>query len=386
MLFNINELMVFGLPIIFNPVLLIPFILVPLINYSIAYLAVFTGIVPMITSSVEWTTPVFLGGYFATGSIAGSVLQLVNILVSVAIYLPFVRMLDRQNVEKAQSNFDEFMTFFRDNEADLASRRLLEIVDIHGDYAKDLCNDIRYRLEEGLCVAYQPQYHYDGRCIGVECLLRFKHPTFGFLYPPLVIKLAEEGGFLPELEEMILTRALSDRPKVLEKYGQGVKLSVNVTGTTIVTERYLAFCQKINEEDPFAGKNVCIELTEQAAISFNEATLNALKSFHNMGIMLAIDDFSMGQTSIHYLSDNMFNIIKLDGSLVDGIFTHKNTADIVASIISLAQSLNMTVIAEFVDSKKKKEALHEIGCDIYQGYLYSPAVFLANPADTSKTK
>ena len=97
-----------------------------------------------------------------------------------------------------------------------------------------------------------------------------------------------------------------------------------------------------------------------------------------MGLMLAIDDFSMGQTSVHYLRDGLFDIIKLDGSLVGSLFTHKNSHDIVSSIIKLAKSLDMTVIAEFVDTEEKRDALHEMGCDYYQGYLYSPAVFLKN--------
>lgn len=84
----------------------------------------------------------------------------------------------------------------------------------------------------------------------------------------------------------------------------------------------------------------------------------------------------MGQTSIIYLRDNIFDVIKLDGSLVNGLFTHANTTDIIASIVQLSKSLNLIVLAEFVNTEEKREKLHEIGCDYYQGYLYSPAVFL----------
>ena len=95
-----------------------------------------------------------------------------------------------------------------------------------------------------------------------------------------------------------------------------------------------------------------------------------------MGLLLAIDDFSMGQTSLHYLKDCIFDVIKLDGSLIKELFAHKNSREIVSSITGLARSLNMTVLAEYVETEEQKNALHEIGCDCYQGYLYSPAVFV----------
>ena len=376
MLFNINELMVFGLPIIFNPVMLIPFLTVPLVCYSVSYFATSIGLVPVITGAVEWTTPVILGGYHATGSIAGSILQVVNLVIGVAIYIPFVRILDKQSVENAKRDYEVFLAFFRKNEQDFSGMRVTDRGDVYGDFAKGLCAELRHHLTENLMLAYQPQYHYDGHCIGVEALLRWKHPIHGLLYPPLVIKLAEEGGFLATLEEAVLTRALEDRPAVLKRFGQDIKLSVNVTGTTVVTPRYLQFCRQLNAKDPFKGKNLCIELTEQAAISFDEDTQKALRELQDMGIMLAIDDFSMGQTSLHYLKDKLFNIIKLDGSLVRGLFTHQYSREIISSIVSLAASIDLMILAEFVETEEQREALHQIGCDCYQGYLYSPAVLI----------
>ena len=231
-------------------------------------------------------------------------------------------------------------------------------------------------MDKQITLFYQPQFHYDGRCIGVEALLCWRHPVYGVLYPPLVFKLAEEGGFLGVMEEAVWSRALDGRPQVLTRFGPEVKLSVNVTGTTVVTPRFQQFCRQRNAKEPFRGRNICVEVTEQAALTFNEETLNALKALKEMGLMLAIDDFSMGQTSLHYLKDNMFDIIKLDGSLVRGLFTHQNNREIISSITQLAISLNLMVLSEFVETPEQRTILHEIGCDCYQGYLYSPAVSL----------
>ncbi|MBO6015663.1 MAG: PTS sugar transporter subunit IIC/EAL domain-containing protein [Lachnospiraceae bacterium] len=376
MIFNINELMVFGLPIIFNLTMLVPFLITPLVCYTVSYLAIAWGLVPMVTTEVAWTTPILLGGYRATGSMSGAVLQLVNVVIGILLYMPFVRLLDRHALENAKKNYESFITYFKANEKSWSATRLRDLNNVYGDFAKDLCNDLLYDMKRQIVLAYQPQYHYDGHCIGVEALLRWEHPLLGMIYPPLVIKMAEEGGFLAELEERILVKALSDRPKILQRFGKDVKLSVNVTGITVVTPRYIHFCRQLNEKEHFAGKNICMEITEQAAISFTEETLSALSALRKMGILLAIDDFSMGQTSIHYLRESVFDIIKLDGSLVNGLFTYENSRDIIFSLTQLAKSLNLTVLAEYVDSEEKRKVLHEIGCDNYQGYLYSPAVFL----------
>ena len=108
--------------------------------------------------------------------------------------------------------------------------------------------------------------------------------------------------------------------------------------------------------------------------------MNIINGFKELGIKLAIDDFSMGQASLHYLKDNLFNIIKIDGSLVKGLTSTQNCREIVASLVELANSLSLTVVAEFVETEEEKELLHSMGCNIYQGYLYSPA----KPIDENK--
>ena len=370
MIFNINELMVFGLPIIFNPIMLIPFITVPLACYTLAYLAIASGLVPAITGAVEWTTPIILGGFHTTHSFAGSALQLVNVAVGVAIYFPFVRILDREDEAKYRREYESFVEYFRHNEQNLTVVKLIELDNVYGEFAKLLCAELEHSLK--------PQYGHDGRCIGAEALLRWNHPVYGIVYPPIVIKLAEEGGFLEKLEETVLQTAIDDRPELLRRFGDNVELSVNVTGSTVVTPRFLQFCRQLDGKTPLKDLNLCLEVTEQAAVSFGEETINNLQAFREFGIALAIDDFSMGQTSVNYLKENLFDVIKLDGSLVKGLLTNRNCREIVISISQLASNLRLTVLAEYVETEAQRDALHEAGCDCYQGYLYSPAVFLSD--------
>ncbi|MCR5295052.1 MAG: EAL domain-containing protein [Lachnospiraceae bacterium] len=380
MIFNINEMMVFGLPVIFNPLMFIPFILVPLVCYSAAYFALSSGLVPMITSEEAWTTPVLLGGYYATGSLAGSALQLFNIALGVVIYLPFVRMLDRQSEIRFKREYGTFLDYYKAREQMTETARMTDQTNVFGEFARELCAELRDGLADRVVLGYQPQYDYEGNCFGAEALLRWKHPILGILYPPLVVRLAEEGGFLLELEEAVLERVLKEREEVLERFGPDIKISFNITGTTVVNPRFLQYCVQMDGEYGFRGKNLCLEVTEQAALSFDDGTVMALRQLHDMGLMLAVDDFSMGQTSIHYLKDNLFDVIKLDGSLVRGLFSHQNNKEIIASIVGLANTLGLSILAEFVENEEQRDTLHELGCDRYQGYLYSPAVFLEKKA------
>ena len=376
MIFNMNEIMVFGLPIIYNPIMLIPFLVTPLVCYTTAYIAISSGMVPMITGEVEWTTPILIGGYYATGSYSGCILQLVNVVLGVLIYMPFVRMLDRQTDDEARRVLDSFMKYFRENETMLANQKLIEQQNAYGEFARNLTSELKHEMRRNIRMYYQPQYSYAGECVGVEALLRWDHPVFGTLYPPLVVKLAEEGGFLAELEEEFVLRALDDQEAITKKYGPDVKISFNVTGSTVVTDRFLQFCIKQNAIRDFASSKICVEVTEQVALSFDDATLDVLRQLRAMGLELAIDDFTMGHTSVNYLKNDLFDYIKLDGSLIQGLLTHDNCREIISSVVRLADSLHMTVIAEYVETEEQREILHEIGCDVYQGWLYSPAVSL----------
>ena len=373
MAFNINELMVFGLPIIFNPVMLIPFLLVPLVCYSISYLALVIGIVPMIATEIEWTTPIIMGGYYATGSIAGSLLQIFNVLVGVAIYFPFVKILDRQVARINEQNYEEFRKYFIENEQNLQNQLIINMNNMYGDFAKELSAELTHDLKKYMDMFYQPQYDYDGSCVGVEALMRYNHPTYGTLYPPIVVKLLTECGKLKDLEIAILERVLEEKAEVYKKYGEGIKLSINITGTTVVNDDFLDLLEEKNKEYNFKNNNICIEVTEKEDLPFNDDNLSALRKIVDMGITLAIDDFSMGQTSINYLKYDLFSIIKIDGGLVKGLTASANCREIIASIGQLAASLDMKVVAEFVQTEEEKEILHNIGVDYFQGYLYSPA-------------
>ena len=222
---------------------------------------------------------------------------------------------------------------------------------------------------------YQPQVSADGRCVGAEALLRWKHPTYGMIYPPLIIYLAEEGRLLPELEDFILgevSRGISD---IQKSYDGPFKVSVNLTAHSLLWDVEKCIERHLQEYD-IAPEKLWIEITEQDILLQTDVVSKKLNQLKEAGHMLLIDDFGMGHTSLLYLQSNYFGIVKLDGSLTRNLLTNPTNQKIVASIAELGNELNIGLIAEYVETEKQRQVLENLGCRCYQGYLYSKPISL----------
>lgn len=375
MLFNVDEIMVFGYPIIYNPYLLAPFLVTPVVAYCISYFAMKFGFVPMIIRDVEWTTPIILSGYKATGSVCGAILQIVIVVVGVIIYMPFVKMYDKSKMRSEAARMNELTNILKKAENDNEEINILEVPGVPGALAKCLAADIKNALEDrDIRLFYQLQYDNDFKCIGAETLLRYNHPIHGYIYPPLIIKIAEEAGILSKLERYLFEEAAYDYQFITGLTDKSYKISVNVTISTILEPGFIAFLENLKKEFNIKDNEMCIEITEQMAIKSDSEFEKALNQVKHLGFMIAIDDFSMGSTSIKYLQKNQFDIVKLDGSIVKEMMTNERSREIISSIVYLAKSLNFKVLAEYVETEEQMQALKEIGCDYYQGYHFSKAV------------
>lgn len=375
MLFNISEMMVFGLPIVFNPVFLIPFLCVPVVLTLVSSFAIQMGFVPVPIHTVEWTTPILLGGYLATDSIAGSILQLINVGIGMLIYYPFVRLFEEESLRNAEFRMERLVRILQESEETRNPVSLLTLRNDIGAVARGLADDLVFQMRTGLPVMYyQPQFDADGECIGAEALLRWKHSLYGMVYPPLIVKLAEESDKLLALEKSVFQAVFHDMERLYSVFGENAKISVNATGGTIQSDDFEQFLQQLKEEYPAYCRNVVIEITEQAALQINEKLIERLTRIQNLGFGLAIDDFSMGNTSIKYLQTNLFSLIKLDGALSKGVMNNSRSRNIIASIAKLSSDFGIRVLAEYVETKEQQKILADAGCCWYQGYLYSPAV------------
>ena len=375
MIFNINEILTFGYPIIFNLYLLAPFIVVPVVAYCMAYFAMDLGLVPLITNEVETTVPVIFSGYQATGSLYGSLLQVAIILIGVLIYLPFIRLYDNAKNRNEAIRMKELTDILKKAEEEKEDVELIRIPGSIGGLAKCLGADIDSAIEhKEIKLHYQLQYDNDYNCIGAETLLRYNHPVHGFIYPPLIIKLAEEIGVLSQLERYLFMEAAKDYKVIKAQTKKKCKISVNVTVATILEDDFISFLKKLKKDYEILDGEMCIEITEQMAIKSDVDFEKALGEVKKIGFLIAIDDFSMGSTSIKYLQKNQFDLVKLDGSIVKEMMVNERSRDIISSIVYLAHSLNFSVLAEYVESEEQIEMLKKVGCNYYQGYHFSKAV------------
>ena len=162
--------------------------------------------------------------------------------------------------------------------------------------------------------------------------------------------------------------------RVSREYDGEFKISVNITAKSLSWEG-LEDCIKDNlAHYQVPPEKLWMEITEQDILSNSQNTLDSLSRLKAMGHSLLIDDFGMGHTSLIYLQSGHFDVVKLDGSLTKSILTNETNQKIVSSIVDLSKELNIHVIAEFVETDKEMNKLHEMGCNWYQGYLFSPAI------------
>ena len=384
-LFNISEPLIFGYPIIYNPYLIIPFILAPEVCYTFTYLMAKVNFLPPIHNMVNWTVPIFLSGFLATGSVRAIFVQLINLAISVAIYAPFVILYEKKYMNKLTNTMDSLVKILKHSEETTEPVTLTECEGNEGRLAKHLVNDLEESLaagfkenvslnESSLLMKYQPQFDNKGKCIGCESLLRWNHAKYGIVYPPLVVHLAKESNRLYELETLIIEKSIRDSVELKKVFGEDFKLSVNITVSSLNDERLLPFLKELCKKYTFKKNSVCIEITEETALETTKDTAELINQIKSLGFMFALDDFSMGHTSLQYLQYNQFDMVKLDGNLVRSLLGNERTKEIINSIVYLSNSLGFKVLAEFVETTEQQNALEAIGVKLYQGYLYSPAI------------
>ncbi len=374
-LFNINELIVFGIPIVLNPIYILPFLCIPIILTMSSYLAIYYGLVPYTRNLVEWTTPIFLSGYTSTNSIHGSLLQLFNLLLGILCYIPFVKLAEHVSDAHMSSNLNKVYALFRQGENRGMTSTLTARQDDIGNMSRFLTVDLEHDLQNNkVALFYQPQVDFQGNIFGAEALLRWKHDNHGYIYPPLVIALAEEAHLMDKLGYWIFDTACGDLAAMNALGLQNITVSVNVSAAQLKGDYFIKDLEEIIQKHQINPHNLKIEITEQLALESSKKILDQILSIKNLGIKLAMDDFGMGHSSLMYLKEYEFDTIKLDGALVREILSNSNCSNIISSIVFLSKSLNYSVIAEYVESEEQRDMLHQLGCDKYQGYLYSPAI------------
>jgi len=242
--------------------------------------------------------------------------------------------------------------------------------DQHSPRRLALMGELRHAIEQGqLCLYYQPKIDLKTRrVVGVEALVRWQHPEYGFIPPDQFIGPAERTGQIKVLTQWVLETALRQcqgwrRP--------GIGISVNLSARNLqeagLVERVAEALQRTGE----APDHLALEITESAIMADPNTAMGVLTRLSQMGVKLSIDDFGTGYSSLSYLKRLPVDEIKIDKSFVIGMETDDNDAVIVRSTIDLAHNLGLKVVAEGVENQALLEKLSALGCDEAQGYYMS---------------
>jgi len=225
---------------------------------------------------------------------------------------------------------------------------------------------------EEFFLVYQPQMDMvTGKMIGMEALLRWKHPTLGLVPPDKFIPIAENIGLIVSLGEWVLRTACGQARKWQNAGLPAISIAVNISAVQFRREGFCDLIRKALRETGLAPQYLELELTESLLLADAGVTLSVIQELKAIGLTLAIDDFGTGYSSFSYLKKFRANKLKIDRSFIHDVALNPDDAAITAAIISMAKSLKLKVIAEGVEDEAQMSFLRSHHCDEIQGYYFS---------------
>ena len=226
-----------------------------------------------------------------------------------------------------------------------------------------------------LQVYYQPKVCINKNEIcGVEALLRWIHPEKGFISPAEFIPVAEETGYINKLGHWVLQQAVAQAEQWRQEGIKTLVVSVNLSAVQLSQSDIVAQIEQVIEEVGLPPELLELELTESAMMNNVEETIDTLNQIHALGVQLSIDDFGTGYSSLSYLKRFPLDTLKIDRSFVSDITTDPDDATICKTIVAMAHSLKLKVIAEGVETEQQLAELKSYGCGQYQGFLFAKAL------------
>jgi len=228
-----------------------------------------------------------------------------------------------------------------------------------------------------LDVHYQPIVDIESqRVIALEALLRWKHPTHGYVRPERFVLIAEEAGLIVPIGDFVLQRAIEDMVRWRQAQGTLVPVAINVSAVQLQRSNLAEQIARLTKEHGLEPSMLQIELTESAVFErrearAREASQDMVGKLRELGVHIAIDDFGTGYSSLSYLKRWRVDTLKIDRSFVRDLVTDLSDLAIVSAIIAMARHLHIQVVAEGIEGWQQLEKLRQLGCPYAQGYLFA---------------
>ncbi len=238
-----------------------------------------------------------------------------------------------------------------------------------------MARDLRRAISEntGLAVHYQPKVELStGRVMGYEALMRWTHPTLGYVSPAEFIPVAESSQLICDLGLWILREAAVQAKAWIDAGEVPREIAVNVSAAQIWHTDFVYDVLRVLEDTGLPPHLLCLELTESLLADHAEGRVRSvLTELKRLGVTLALDDFGTDYSSLGYLTQLPFDKLKIDRIFIDGIAESGRARKLLEGIIALGRGLNMTIVAEGAEKPDEVEILRGFSCDIVQGYVFA---------------
>ena len=226
-----------------------------------------------------------------------------------------------------------------------------------------------------LAIFYQPVVDATrGRVVGAEALIRWRHPDLGLMLPAQFLGIAEESQLIVSIGEWVLRTACSQAARWQQNGHEGFRIAVNVSSHQFQSGQFVALVRDALRDTGLRPDSLELEITERSLLSGGQRTLAQFAMLRGLGVRMAIDDFGTGYSALAYLKQLPVDVLKIDQSFVRAVATDPADATITSTIVQMARALNLTTIAEGVESTEQFQLLASYGCNRMQGYLFSEAV------------
>ncbi|ATN12222.1 PTS sugar transporter subunit IIC [Pseudomonas sp. FDAARGOS_380] len=372
-LFNVSEVLLFGLPIILNPRLFIPFLLVPAFNAMVALMVVQLGWVSPAVASVPFTAPVLLNAYLSThGDVAAVVLQVVLLTAGTLVYAPYVRAIHRQSSDGGTVYLKSLDMTFRGLEE---KGRLLEfdpVLATHQTLARQAAelNRIQQISDYEFYLEFQPQVSTrTGLCTGCEALMRARDSQGTVHSPWEFLQWLAHARLMPDVDVWVASQAVRQYQKWL-KVGFELPMTINISSATL---KDAAYGDRLVEILAQARGQVSVEITEDALVSDIPATRQTIQKLQGMGAKVYLDDFGTGFSALSYLHQFPVDFIKIDRSFVVAQRDPKG-AQVLTGMLRFCEALDLGVVVEGVETAEQLAFLSH-GPELFiQGWYFSKAL------------
>jgi diguanylate cyclase (GGDEF)-like protein len=307
------------------------------------------------------------------------VLSTVKVTISASIGIAFTGKGVEATPEELLRDAD--LAMYRSKRNRGGSHDVLDLRELHlAGHQAGLARGLPGALARGeLHLDYQPIVDArDGRLTGVEALLRWTHPSRGAVSPTVFIPFAEQSGQIVELGQWVLEQAWSDRDQWQRHRSAEIGMSVNVSAHQFMSVGFAATVAKVLDSASADSALLTLEVTESVFVRDEERALVVLEELKEIGVKLALDDFGTGYSSLGYLTTLPIDVIKIDQTFIAKLSHTPGSHAVVTAIIGLAHSLEMTVVAEGIETANQHDEVTKLGSDRCQGFYFARPMLAAN--------